>query len=56
MVKKTEHIGDVISIVINAKKPKNARLNKPIYTFLEYLVGIILIGAGILITMYGISL
>ncbi|MDY0237218.1 MAG: hypothetical protein RBR71_14430, partial [Gudongella sp.] len=30
--KKTKRIGDVISIVINAKNPKNARLNKPIYT------------------------
>lgn len=54
--KKTKQIGDVISLAINAKNPKNARINKPIYTFLEYLVGIMLTGAGILITMYGISM
>lgn len=54
--KKTEHIGDVISIVINAKNPKNARLNKPIYTLLEYLVGIMLIGSGIIIVLYGINI
>ncbi len=54
--KKTKHIGDVISIVINAKNPKNARINKPIYTLLEYLVGTMLIGAGLMITMYGISM
>lgn len=54
--KKTKRIGDVISITINVKNPKNARINKPIYTMLEYLTGIILIAAGMLIALYGINL
>jgi len=54
--KRTMQIGDVTSIAINAKNPKNARINKLIYTFQEYLVGIILIGAGIFIALYGPNL
>lgn len=53
--KKTKSLGEVTSIALNVKNPQNARINKPIYTFLEYLAGIVLIIAGLFFVIYGIS-
>jgi hypothetical protein len=53
--KKSKHIGDKEELLISIRNPKNIRINKKVYAFLEYLLGIIFIFVGIVILVFGIA-